>query len=64
MARLALCLALFVVSAIGKDILISEDSWLVDEIPEVKDIPYDIPEEENAEIIPTNGNCNCNIHSS
>jgi len=50
MVKLVLCLVLFIVGAIGK-----EDSYN-DELPKVKaDIPYDVPEYDIDEIIPSSG---------
>lgn len=61
MVRLVLCLVFLAVGAIGKEILGTEDSFINDKLSDVKDdIPNDIPEEENAESIPMNGN---SIHS-
>lgn len=56
MARLVLCLALFVVGAIGQEVFLPGDSIIDDERSEVRnDIPQAIPE-DNSEIIPTSGN--------
>lgn len=55
MVRLVLCLALFAVAVLGKDI--PEDSIIDDQQSEVRaNIPYDIPVDDDAEAIPLNGN--------
>lgn len=52
----SLCLIVTVVGAFGKEIRIPENSSIDDLLTEAKaNIPYDIPEDD-AEIIPTNGN--------
>lgn len=56
MVKLVLCLVLFVVGAIGKELLTDEDSFINESLEVKADIPLEVWEEDNAEIIPTNGN--------
>lgn len=57
MVRLVVCFALLVVGVIGKEILVSEDKFIDNELSDVKeDIPYDIPDGKDTEFIPTSGN--------